>query len=70
MTYYYAWTLTCDLCGQIFDNGLPYTLVEVKKDARRYNWVTGRTRLGEDYCSVCDSIMQVDAHVSVEDTGR
>ena len=56
MTAYQVWTLTCNGCGRIFDNGSAYSLVEVKRDARDCGWRTGMTRRDDDFCSVCVSI--------------
>lgn len=56
MSAYRLWTLTCDGCGQIYDDGTPYSLATVKANARRYGWRTGRTKTDEDLCEPCDSI--------------
>ncbi len=50
MTAYRMWTLTCDVCGEIYDDGQPDRLATVKANARRYGWRTGRRREDEDLC--------------------
>lgn len=53
MTAYRLWTLTCDGCGQIWDDGSPYSLEDVKRGARSAGWSTGRLRSDEDLCPNC-----------------
>ena len=47
MTAYRFVTLTCDSCGEIFDNGLAMTFPEARKSARNYGWSHKGSR---DYC--------------------
>lgn len=60
MSAYRMWTLTCDGCGEVHDDGAPYSLATVKASARRRGWRTGQTRHDEDLCSACDSVRAVE----------
>ncbi|MPV50095.1 hypothetical protein GCG21_08760 [Pseudactinotalea sp. HY160] len=53
MSAYRLWTLTCDGCGQIWDDGSPYSLGIVKLNARRSGWRTGQTKDDNDHCHWC-----------------
>jgi hypothetical protein len=56
VTAYRFVTLTCDGCGEVFDDGASLRIPEARRSAAwEQGWTTGpATRLGKtDYCSRC-----------------
>ncbi|MET4143935.1 hypothetical protein ABIB45_000802 [Arthrobacter sp. UYCo732] len=56
MTAYRFVTLTCDSCGEVFDDGASLRIPEARRRAAfEGGWATGAaTRLGKtDYCPRC-----------------
>ncbi len=56
MTAYRFVTLTCDSCGEVFDDGASLRIPEARRRAAyEARWTTGQaTRLGKtDYCPRC-----------------
>ena len=50
-------TLTCDSCGQVFNNGIHSEVEQAREAAKSRRW-SSKTAGGatEDYCSVCTII--------------
>jgi hypothetical protein len=47
MTAYRFVTLTCDICGEIHDDGISMRVREARKTAAREGWRTVRTQEGK-----------------------
>ena len=53
MSAYRFWTLTCDECGEVFDEGIQMTAKECRTSAKKRGWSTGVGKHREDYCPYC-----------------
>ena len=53
MTAYRFVTLTCDNCGEVYDNGLNIRIPECRESARREGWARGINGRTTDYCPKC-----------------
>ncbi|HTN58936.1 MAG TPA: hypothetical protein VL043_11765 [Protaetiibacter sp.] len=51
MTAYRFVTLTCDGCGEVFDNGQSLTVASARRAAKAEAW-TNPSR-GRDHCPLC-----------------
>lgn len=52
MTAYRFVTLTCDTCGEVFDDGMCVTVADARRQAGKQGWTkVGRS---EDRCGVCN----------------
>jgi hypothetical protein len=64
VTAYRFVTLTCDSCGEVFDDGASLRIPEARRRAAwEQGWTTGpATRLGKtDYCHKCKDKVPAEA---------